>query len=147
MSSQTHSPHSVGGCLCKAIRYTLASAPTTTVLCHCANCQKASGSAFMTNNWYKLNDFSIASGHQSLRSYQDANAATGAIVKRYFCGECGSPLYITNNQYPDSVIVTNGTVDGKGVEGGEWRPVKEFHCNERAGWMPEVEGTERFDDM
>ncbi|CAI6333168.1 unnamed protein product [Periconia digitata] len=42
-----------GSCLCGAITYTLTGEPVTTVLCHCRNCQKSSGSSFQANLFYK----------------------------------------------------------------------------------------------
>jgi len=34
-----------------------------------------------------------------------------------------------------------------GVEGKAWRPVKEFHCEERPAWLPLLQGAERLDVM
>jgi hypothetical protein len=90
-------------------------------------------------------------------------------VTRYFCGECGSPTHITNSLHPESIIITNGTIDinvedgkqevdvssgaddstskGTGVNGQAWRPIKEFHCDERAKWLPIVDGSEMLESM
>jgi hypothetical protein len=38
-----------GGCACGAIRYRLASDPLFTHCCHCLNCQRQTGSAFVIN--------------------------------------------------------------------------------------------------
>jgi hypothetical protein len=27
---------------------------------------------------------------------------------------------------------------------GEWKPVREYYCKRRFGWVPEVEGTQRM---
>lgn len=35
-----------GGCTCGAVRYELSEEPIFQLICHCADCQKASGSAF-----------------------------------------------------------------------------------------------------
>ena len=40
---------SEGGCSCGAVRYRLASAPLFTHCCHCRNCQRQTGSAFVLN--------------------------------------------------------------------------------------------------
>jgi hypothetical protein len=37
-----------GGCMCGAVRYTIAEKPLPTGLCHCDRCQPQSGSAFST---------------------------------------------------------------------------------------------------
>src|SRR5262245_61854018 len=38
-----------GGCSCGAVRYRLASEPLITHCCHCLNCQRQTGSAFVVN--------------------------------------------------------------------------------------------------
>lgn len=38
-----------GGCACGAVRYRLASEPLFTHCCHCLNCQRQTGSAFVIN--------------------------------------------------------------------------------------------------
>src|SRR4029078_9810986 len=38
-----------GGCSCGAVRYRLASAPMFVHCCHCLNCQRQTGSAFVIN--------------------------------------------------------------------------------------------------
>ena len=38
-----------GGCACGAVRYRLTSDPLITHCCHCLNCQRQTGSAFVIN--------------------------------------------------------------------------------------------------
>ena len=38
-----------GGCACGALRYRLASEPMFIHCCHCLNCQRQTGSAFVVN--------------------------------------------------------------------------------------------------
>jgi len=38
-----------GGCLCAAVRYVLTAAPNYVYFCHCLDCQRESGSAFVTD--------------------------------------------------------------------------------------------------
>ena len=38
-----------GGCACGAVRYRLASDPLIVHCCHCLNCQRQTGSAFVVN--------------------------------------------------------------------------------------------------
>lgn len=42
-----------GSCLCGTVKYTISGPPSTTVLCHCISCKKASGSSFMANGFYE----------------------------------------------------------------------------------------------
>src|SRR5260370_16587128 len=40
-----------GGCACGAIRFRLTNTPMIVHACHCRDCQKQSGSAFVINLW------------------------------------------------------------------------------------------------
>ena len=42
-------PTREGGCACGSVRYRLASEPLFTHCCHCLNCQRQTGSAFVVN--------------------------------------------------------------------------------------------------
>jgi len=41
-----------GSCLCGNIKFDLTGVPLRKVLCHCANCKKATGSSFVATSWY-----------------------------------------------------------------------------------------------
>jgi hypothetical protein len=40
-----------GGCVCGAVRYRLTAPPLIVHACHCRDCQKQTGSAFVLNMW------------------------------------------------------------------------------------------------
>lgn len=42
-----------GSCLCHKVQYELTGEPFTFFVCHCVNCRKATGSAFMSNGFFK----------------------------------------------------------------------------------------------
>ncbi|KIM37280.1 hypothetical protein M413DRAFT_50864, partial [Hebeloma cylindrosporum] len=83
-----------GSCLCKAIKYTVAGEPLTFRVCHCVNCKKASGSAFMTNAFYKDENVTINQGSDLLKIFEDTQTQSGFPMLRYFCSECGSSLFM-----------------------------------------------------
>ena len=49
ISSMSSSTVRSGSCLCKSIKYEIIGDPITFRVCHCMNCRKATGSAFMSN--------------------------------------------------------------------------------------------------
>jgi Glutathione-dependent formaldehyde-activating enzyme len=64
-----------GSCLCQAIRYELVEEPFRRVLCHCIECKKATGSAFMANSWYNK-DVSLQKSFQEVvQSYLISSVA------------------------------------------------------------------------
>ena len=51
-----------GSCLCGAIKYTFDSDPLFTAVCHCAACQKSTGTAFSVVVGVRKTDLKIAGG-------------------------------------------------------------------------------------
>ncbi len=75
-----------GGCLCGAVRFELADAPTEYGACHCTMCRKFSGGIEMS--------VQVPAG--GLAWTQDAALRTFASsewAERGFCGTCGSSLF------------------------------------------------------
>ncbi|MCJ1381810.1 hypothetical protein MMC17_004921 [Xylographa soralifera] len=75
-------------------------------------------------------------GQEGIKMYKDPN-------ERFFCSNCGSPLFIRNPNFVGAVIVTNGTQDE--MEG--WAPQEEFHCGQRMRWVPKLDGTVMHEEM
>ena len=97
-----------GSCLCGAIRYTIAADVKDLRACHCTNCQKASGAAGSVNAVVPSAAFKITKGTPKRYS---AKADSGRILNRYFCGDCGSPIYSQRETTPEIVVVRAGTLD------------------------------------
>ena len=97
-----------GGCLCGAIRY-IVSAPVTGLrACHCTHCQKSSGAGGSVNAVLPSSTFSITKG--APRRYAD-KADSGRTLNRFFCGDCGSPIYSQREISPDRLVVRAGSFD------------------------------------
>ena len=97
-----------GSCLCGAIRYTIDAPVSELRACHCTHCQKASGGAGSVNAVVPGAAFKLTQG--TPRRF-DAPAASGRTLHRYFCGDCGSPVYSQRPTTPDFVVVRAGTLD------------------------------------
>lgn len=100
-----------GGCLCGAIRYTVSVPVTELRACHCTHCQKASGSAGSVNAVVPSAAFSLTQG--TPKRYAAA-ADSGRTLYRYFCGDCGSPIYSQRATAPESLALRAGTLDSAG---------------------------------
>jgi hypothetical protein len=81
----------VGGCLCGAVRYECSGAPQFSLQCHCRDCQRQSGAPHIAAVRVPAPDFRVTKG---LPKRYLAKADTGNEVSRYFCGDCGTPLYV-----------------------------------------------------
>ncbi|HZM33959.1 MAG TPA: GFA family protein [Burkholderiales bacterium] len=100
-----------GGCLCGAIQYELTQPVTELRACHCLDCQKASGAGGSVNAVLPSASFKITKG--TPRRF-DAKAASGRTLYRFFCGDCGSPIYSQRQTTPETVVVRAGTIDNAG---------------------------------
>jgi hypothetical protein len=98
-----------GGCLCGAIRYTINAPVTALRACNCRNCQKMSGTGASINAVVPTDAFEITKGTPKL--YADSATQSGRTLSRYFCGECGSPIYGERNPKPGFVVVRAGSLD------------------------------------
>ncbi len=114
-----------GSCLCGAIRYEIRGELGPIVLCHCAQCRKAQGSAFAANAAVRTADFAIVAGSGSLAAYESSPGK-----KRHFCRDCGSPIISTRDSAPDFVRVRIGTLDSPVGA----RPSAHIYAASKAGW-------------
>ena len=97
-----------GSCLCGAIRFTVSAPVADLRACHCTSCQKASGAGGSVNAVMPMSAFKITQG--TPKRY-DAKADSGRTLYRYFCGDCGSPIYSQRAAAPEMMMVRAGTLD------------------------------------
>ena len=97
-----------GGCLCGAIRYAVNAPITALRACHCTHCQKNTGSGASVNAVVAGADFSVTQGTPKRFT---TRADSGRTLYRYFCGDCGSPLYTHRENSPEWIVVKAGTLD------------------------------------
>ena len=95
-----------GSCLCGEIRYRARGPLRKMACCHCRRCRKASGAEFGTNADVDADSFLVESGEHLLRSFESSPGH-----QRFFCGQCGSPLFKKAVDAPDRVRVRLGCVD------------------------------------
>ena len=96
-----------GGCLCGHARYSISGPVMAEAVCHCKNCQKQSGSAFSVVMVARASEFKL---NVELPFFADTGDS-GNELRRYFCDECGSPIYSVSSNDPQIVAVKAGTLD------------------------------------
>ena len=74
-----------GGCLCGAVRFTVAIMPTRTGACHCGMCRKWAGGPYMATDCGTDVTFE---GADNIATYRSSPWA-----ERGFCKTCGSNLF------------------------------------------------------
>ena len=81
-----------GACACGAIKVEAEADPEKTQVCHCTDCQTATGTAFRVSIPVPGATFKIT-GKPAI--YVKTTAESGNPRVQAFCGACGSPLYST----------------------------------------------------
>ena len=97
-----------GSCLCRAIRYEVSVPITELRACHCRDCQKSSGAGGSVNAMIPSSGFRLTQGAPKRFT---VTADSGRILHRFFCGDCGSPLYSRRELTPENTSLRIGTLD------------------------------------
>jgi hypothetical protein len=95
-----------GGCLCGTVRYELKSEPFDCGWCHCRTCQLSSGAPGQAFACIPRGDWVVTSGADSIR-----NIRSSSFGQRFFCAQCGTPLYVTVEHQPDTLDFSAVTLD------------------------------------
>ena len=103
-----------GGCLCGAIRYTVSVPITELRMCHCRDCQKSTGTGGSVNAMIKSDTVKITQG--TPKRYT-VTADSGRTLHRFFCGDCGSPLFSRRELTPENTGLRIGTLDAEHAGG------------------------------
>ena len=81
-----------GGCSCGAIKIEGEADPEKVQICHCTDCQTATGTAFRVSIPVPGTTFKMT-GQPQLLSENHRRQRQAAL--QAFCGRCGSPIYST----------------------------------------------------
>jgi hypothetical protein len=128
-----------GGCLCGAVRYEAQGQPLWAVLCHCRDCQRASGTGHVPVMGVPKAFFKVTG---ETTSYA-AKGTSGLKSIRHFCPTCGSLLFGTPEAASDAVSIYVGSLDDPSV----FRPEAILFRRNRLGWDETVGDLTEFDTM
>ncbi len=115
-----------GGCICGAVRYECSAEPVMTGNCHCRDCQKASGSAFVSALAVPKNALKITGAVK----YYDVKGDSGHTVSRGFCSNCGARLFGKPQAMPDLAVITAGSLD----DPSWFRPGMDLYTSSSQPW-------------
>lgn len=97
-----------GGCACGAIRYECASRPVTSFNCHCRECQRFTGSAYVSGALIPISAFRLTRGEPT---FYTSRADSGGEVSRGFCSVCGSPIVTRFGRMPHLIGLAAASFD------------------------------------
>ena len=96
-----------GGCACGAVRYRLTSDPLFTNCCHCLNCQRQTGSAFVINLLIEADRVELLAGEPQP---VDAPRDDGSNQRIFRCPTCQVAVFSEYGR-PEVRFVRGGTLD------------------------------------
>ncbi|MDB5542190.1 MAG: glutathione-dependent formaldehyde-activating [Devosia sp.] len=111
-----------GGCRCGAVRYELRGEPSVVGLCHCTDCRKETGSAFLAYADWPRNAIRIAGEFSTFQA-------------RSFCSVCGSRLFHLSEEHAEICV---GSLDDAPTG---LRPAREGWIIRREHWLNPLEDT------
>lgn len=95
-----------GGCACGAVRYRLASEPLFVHCCHCLNCQRQTGSAFVINLLIEADRVRVLQGEPRP---VDVPRDDGSSQRIHRCPDCQVAVY-SSYGWPGILFVRAGTL-------------------------------------
>jgi hypothetical protein len=96
-----------GGCACGAVRYRLTSDPLFTHCCHCLNCQRQTGSAFVINLLIEADRVELLAGDPQP---VDVPRDDGSEQRIFRCPACQVAVFSLYTR-PEVRFVRGGTLD------------------------------------
>jgi hypothetical protein len=126
-----------GGCSCGAVRYRLASDPLFVHCCHCLNCQRQTGSAFVVNLLIEADRVELVAGAPEA---VDVPRDDGSKQKIHRCPECQVALFSDYGR-PEVLFVRAGTLDDPGAV----EPDVHIFTRSKVGWVALPESAPAFE--
>lgn len=128
-----HATH--GGCLCGTVRYEAGGVPYNVTHCHCTDCRRSSGAAFVTWASFRTSKFHLTQGE--LRTLLWAGRL------RSFCGACGTPLTFMTTPQAEEIDVTVCSFD----QPEKVAPKDHTWTEDRLPWIRLADGLPEYGQM
>ena len=126
-----------GGCSCGGVRYRLTSEPLFTHCCHCLNCQRQTGSAFVINLLIEVDRVELLTGAPQP---VDVPRDDGSVQRIFRCPACQVALYSEYSR-PGVRFVRAGTLD----DPTDVVPDVHIFTRSKVGWLTLPESAAAFD--
>jgi hypothetical protein len=126
-----------GGCACGAVRYRLSSEPLFVHCCHCLNCQRQTGGAFVINLLIEAERVEmLVAAPQPV----DAPRDDGSVQRIFRCPRCQVAVFSEYSR-PDVRLVRGGTLD----DPTHISPDVHIYTRSKVGWLTLSQGAPAFE--
>jgi hypothetical protein len=126
-----------GGCACGAVRYRLASEPLFVHCCHCLNCQRQTGSAFVVNLLIEADRFEVLGRDPEP---VDVPRDDGSTQRIFRCPVCQVAVFSEYGR-PEVRFVRGGTLD----EPSSVSPDVHIYTRSKVAWVTLPESVPAFE--
>ncbi|WP_213774946.1 GFA family protein [Bradyrhizobium sp. dw_78] len=120
-----------GGCLCGAVRFRAKGEPVNVRICHCRNCQKATGAPFFARALFEQSALTVDG--------EVGRYASSEALDRIFCKTCGTRLFAWRS---------NGTVAGVALAAFDdhnvFEPTAHIWTSEKIDWVRLDDGLPQY---
>jgi hypothetical protein len=124
-----------GSCYCGAVRFRVALPSRFCSSCHCVNCRRAHGAAFVTWVGFPRCQLEFLSGEERLIRYRTETEAV-----RSFCSTCGSTLFYEGPRWAGEIHVARANIEGE-ID----RPARgHVYVDQKASWWEIADDQPRF---
>lgn len=127
-----------GGCACGEVRYRLKTAPMFTHCCHCKDCQRQTGSAFVVNGIIETDCIELLKGAPQPTPTPTESGRPHDI---YRCPTCRTALWSDYGRRPGLRFVRIGTLD----EPSMIEPDVHIFTRSKLPWVRLPEGAPAFE--
>lgn len=122
-----------GGCMCGAIRYQVAGPQNYAGICHCDDCRRATGGAYVP--W-----FGVAPDKFTVTRGVIAEHESSPGTRRGFCSKCGTSLTFGGDSWNDIAITIASLDDPHAIT-----PQSNVFLRERLHWVKFNEDMRNYD--
>jgi len=129
-----------GGCVCGAVRYEVTAAPLMMFRCHCRDCQRVTGGAFLPGVLVSSPAFQLTKGELK---YHYTPSLAGGQHKRGFCAECGSR--ITGGEFDQRPGNTIGLTVGSFDDSSWFQPQMDIFVGDMQPWDQKDPNSPKFE--
>jgi hypothetical protein len=126
-----------GGCSCGAVRYRLTSEPLFTHCCHCLNCQRQTGSAFVINLLIESDRVELIAGDPEP---VDVPRDDGSTQRIFRCPTCQVAVFSEYGR-PEVRFVRAGTLD----DPSQVEPDVHIYTRSKVTWIMLPEAARTFE--
>jgi hypothetical protein len=126
-----------GGCACGAVRYVLSSEPLFIHCCHCLNCQRQTGSAFVINLLIEADRVGLPA---QAPVPVDVPRDDGSVQRVFRCPACQVAVF-SEYGWPEVWFVRGGTLD----DPTRVRPDVHIYTRSKVGWVILPDSTPAFE--